>query len=246
MKQIVIVADLQVPYEDPRYVKAVANYISAVRPDEVGQIGDLIDLPGPSRWSKGAAAEYAGDLKQHIDATRKILDAIKFDWVKTGNHDERLETYIQRYAPAMASWDVFSMEAMFETQARGIRLEREPFDVAPGWMAAHGHEGPLKAAAGHTAYHLGKEIFDCSVVCGHTHRAGILSKTVGLGKRQRVITGLEVGHGMAVQYATYIKHKRPNWQQAFGVLWVDGKRVTPQLVSVDGGKFILDGKAYAS
>lgn len=245
MKQIVIVADLQVPYHDPRYVMAVKNYLDAVRPDEVGQIGDLIDLPTPSRWSRGTAREYEPVLQKHIEDTKRMLDVFEFDWVKTGNHDRRVEDYVRKYAPALSSLDALRCEELFGLRERKVRFERDPFTVAPGWIAAHGDEGTYSSIGGRTALGLGRR-WDRSVICGHTHRAGIVSETVGFQGRYRSITGFEVGNGMLTSAATYIKSGTPNWQQAFGVLWVDGKHVTPELIPVVGGRFIVNGKSYSS
>lgn len=245
MLQKALIADLQAPYHDPNYVKAVANYCKAVKPDEVGQIGDLIDLPQPSRWNANTRGMYAQTLKRDIEATKRILDLIPFNWVKKGNHDERAEKAIERHVPWLSGYEPILMENMLGLTERGIRLERKPFRVAPGWIAAHGDEGSLSSIAGRTAFSLAKK-WDANVVIGHCHRAGIVSEQVGFNGRFRQITGMEVGHGMALKHATYVKSGTPNWRQAFGVLWVDGNKTYPELVFVESGRFVIGGKAYAS
>lgn len=245
MKLILIVADLQIPYHDKRYVKAVKNFITAVKPDEIGQIGDFLDEPQPSQWSKGRAGEYAKTLQADINEGKRILDEIHFDWIKFGNHDLRVEEYVRRYAPALEGLDVLRFDRLLGLEDYETRLERQPFTIAPGWVAAHGHEGSLSAISGRTAYSLAEQ-YNRSVVCGHTHRAGLVSATSGFGKDLRVLSGFEVGHGMDVSKATYMKGKTANWQQAFGLLWVEGKLVKPELVPVVNGRFIVNGKEYRS
>lgn len=241
MKSILILPDLQVPYHDPKYIRVMESFIQDFQPDEIGQIGDLMDQPQPSRWNKGLAGEYENTLQKDIDTTKSIIDRLHIQWVKMGNHDERIEAYVERYAPALRSLHSLRFEELLGLEDRGITLYREPFEVAPGWVAAHGHEGSLSSVSGRTAYGLARR-FDRSVVCGHTHRAGIVSETVGL-KKHRTFTGMEVGHGMDLKYATYVKS--PNWQKAFGVLYVEGKEVQPHLIAVaNDNSFIFEGKKY--
>lgn len=244
-KVIVILADLQVPYHDPNYIKVMKKFIDTVRPDEVGQIGDLWDQPEVGRWNKGAAGEYAGTFWKSTKAVREILDLFDFDWIKVGNHDERMEVYLDRYAPALAGPDSeFTLDTVLRMGDRKARLERKPFRVAPGWIAAHGHEGGLSPVSGRTAFGLAQR-WNASVVCGHTHRAGTVSTTVGLPGSRRTITGLEVGHGMLEKHATYIKSSAPNWQRGFGILVVDGNKTYHHLVHMQpDSSFIWDGKVF--
>jgi metallophosphoesterase superfamily enzyme len=241
MKSILILPDLQVPYHDRKFVSVMAQFIDDFKPDEIGQIGDLMDQPQPSRWNKGMAGEYEDTLQKDIDTTKNIVDVLRINWVVMGNHDERIESYVARYAPALRSLHALRFEELLGLEARGVTLYREPFEVAPGWIAAHGHEGTHSSVSGRTAYGLARR-FDRSVVCGHTHRAGIVSESVGLGKKRRTLTGLEVGHGMDEKYATYVKS--PNWQKAFGILHVEGKHTQAELIPVHNNRFIYQGKVY--
>lgn len=241
MKSILILPDLQIPYHDRRFVDLMGRFIEEFKPDEVGQIGDLMDQPQPSRWSKGMAGEYADTLQKDLDLTKQIIKDLRINWIKIGNHDERIEEYVKRYAPALGSLRALEIGELLDLNVTGVKLYREPFSIAPGWIIAHGHEGGLSQVAGRTAYSLAKR-YDSSVIAGHTHRAGVVSETVGIGKHRRVLTGMEIGHGMDLKYATYVKS--PNWQQAFGMMWVDGKTVQAELIPVNNHKFIYQGKVF--
>lgn len=241
MKSVLILPDLQVPYHDPKFIRVMESFIQDFQPDEIGQIGDLMDQPQPSRWNKGLAGEYERTLQNDIDQTKDILSRLSINWVKMGNHDERIEAYVERYAPALRSLSSLRYEELLGLDHNGIVLHREPFEISPGWVIAHGHEGSLSSVAGRTAYGLARR-FDRSVVCGHTHRAGIVSETVGLGRKHRTFTGMEIGHGMDLKYASYVKS--PNWQQAFGILYIEGKRVQPELIPVHNGFFVYQGKKH--
>lgn len=249
-KLIAVVADLQVPYHDPKYVEVLAKFAKAMRQSrqwdfEIGQVGDLGDQPQVGRWNKSAAGEFAGDFWQHVAEIRRIISYLGLDWVKVGNHDERYEKYIADYAPALAGeGSELTLEALYRVgRGTGTKLYRQPFRLSPGWICAHGHEQRGGGqVAGRTAFALA-ERWDRSVVCGHTHRAGTVSKTIGMPKARRRITGMEVGHGMLEKYATYTR--APNWQKAFGLFVVEGGRTYEHLVMMrPDNSFAWDGRIW--
>lgn len=250
-KLIVILADLQVPYQDPRYIRSMLAFTQEMRRSrrwskvEVGQIGDLGDQPEVGRWNKGAAGEFAGTFWKGVRETRRIIRAFDFDWIKDGNHDRRVEDYIAKYAPALGGPDSeITIEKLYEIDPGRTSYERKPFRVAPGWVACHGDEGSMSPIAGRTAFGLTSR-FDASVVCGHTHRAGTVSTTVGLPGKRRRFTGMEVGNGMLESSATYIKSGAPNWQKAFGILVVHEGRTYDQLVMMNpDSSFMWDGRIW--
>lgn len=246
-KLIVVVADLQIPYHDPKYIKSLVGFIGQMKKSrrfdrvEVGQIGDFTDQPETGRWNKGAAGEYRGTFWSGIRAGRKIAEEFRFDWIKVGNHDRRVEDYIEKFSPALGGPD---SEWNLDTLFPGVDFRRDPFKMAPGWIAAHGDEGGSSQVAGMTAFKLTAQ-WDQSVVCGHTHRAGILSKTIGLPGSRRRVAGMEVGHGMVESAATYIKSKAPNWQRGFGAFVVDGRKTYDQLVIMNPDRsFTYDGRIF--
>jgi hypothetical protein len=248
-KLIIVMADLQVPYHDPAYVKVMRRFVRDMRQSgrfhrvELGQIGDLMDQPEVGRWNKGAAGEYSGTFWSGVRATREILRTFDFDWIKVGNHDRRVEDYITKYAPALggdeSEWNLNTLLGLDDRV-----LRRDPFQMAPGWIACHGDEGGLSPVSGRTAFGLALT-YDQSVVCGHTHRAGVVSKTVGLPGSRRRIAGMEIGNGMQEEYATYIKTKSPNWQKGFGLFVVRGQNTYDQLVLMNPDcSFTYDGRVY--
>ncbi|MGJ3559604.1 metallophosphoesterase family protein [Streptomyces sp. INA 01156] len=56
MKRVVVISDTQMPFEDKRALKNVIDFVGEYQPDEVIQIGDLVDYPTPSRWSAGTGS----------------------------------------------------------------------------------------------------------------------------------------------------------------------------------------------
>ncbi len=250
-KLIIVLADLQVPFQDPKYIRVMKKFVDEMRKSknfdtvEVGQIGDLMDQPQVGRWNKSGAGEFAGTFWRDVKATREIIRLFEFDWVKVGNHDRRVEDYIDKYAPALGGDDSeWNLSRLFEIKGKKNILRAKPFKMAPGWIAAHGDEGGLNQVSGRTAFGLANRWGE-SVVCGHTHRAGSVSTTIGMQGSRRRITGMEVGNGMLEASATYIKSAAPNWQKAFGLFVVDGRQTYDQLVMMTPScRFTYDGRVY--
>jgi hypothetical protein len=250
-KTIVIVPDMQVPLHDAKAVQNVISFVKDFGPDQLVNVGDDADCTEVGSWKRGLAVEYGGTFQAGLDATRAVhrqfREALgdKPYHVSRSNHTDRLQAYISRHAPALDSVTGLSLRSLLGYAELGIRFHREPFQIAPGWVCAHGDEGTLSRISGRTAGLLAEK-WGVSVACGHCHRAGLSQKSYGYaGKVTRTVTGLEVGHLMDLKKATYLGGGYGDWQQAFGILYVRSGRVTPVLVPVHpGGKFTVEGKTY--
>jgi hypothetical protein len=125
----------------------------------------------------------------------------------------------------------------------GITYHEEAFRVAPGWAIMHGDEAGVSGVPGQTAWGLTQKT-GLSIACGHTHRAGIRPHTQGVnGRVTRTLYGMEVGCLMDFTKAGYTKTH--NWQQAFGILYVDGNKVSPTLIYIDNKSFVVEGHRYS-
>jgi predicted phosphodiesterase len=244
MERIVVVSDLQIPYHDPRAVYNLIDFIKRYKPDRVVSIGDEIDLPQVSKWEKGRMGEYAGTIGKDRDATVKILEQLRVTDVIRSNHTDRLFNYIASYAPGLYGIPELQLENFLRLPELGITYWRKPMPIAPNWVAVHGDHGRISQVAGQTALKQALQ-HGKSLVCGHTHRLGLSSVTEASGGIVgRILTGLEVGNLMSFKKAFYT-HGSANWQQGFGLLYVDGRNVTPVAVPVaKDGSFIVEGKRY--
>ncbi|MFE7113918.1 hypothetical protein ACFU99_00615 [Streptomyces sp. NPDC057654] len=240
------------PLEHKRANKAVIRFIHDYQPDEVVNIGDITDYTAPARWSAGTRAEYGMTVHQEAAYTRRHhLDPLRrgYDGPVTllgSNHGERPHRYLVDRAPALYSSDAYREDKLLRLDDFGIRFEPLAYDFAPEWTATHGHTRgiALSRYAGGTAIGAARRL-GRSVVMGHTHRAGIVSETTGIGA-SRTRTGVELGHLMDIRKASYLGPGRlANWQLAFGLFYVDGKHVTPTIIPVQStGSFIVEGEKY--
>lgn len=246
---IIALPDFQIPYHDPALTRLFVRFIGEVQPAAVIHVGDFIDEPEPSRWNKGSAGEYAGTLADSFETARQWIRDLRAVYdgpfsLKIGNHDRRVTEYIRRYAPALECFDEMRLESLLRADEYGVKVEHGIFDVAPGWVCAHGDEGGFSSKAGETAMKLAESIGK-SVVCGHTHRAALLAKSHGYNGRTRPLYGLEVGNAMKYGPGSgYLRKGAANWQQAFGILRVRGNETFPEVVYVRAGGFYFEGRWF--
>lgn len=250
-KTIVVVPDMQVPLHDAKAVKSVISFVRDFRPDVLVNVGDDADCTEVGSWKRGLALEYGGTFQDGLDDTREVHRQFRVALgdkpyhVSRSNHTDRLRAYIDRHAPALSPVRGLRLEGLLGYDELGIQFHLEPFQIAPGWVCAHGDEGSLSKISGRTAGLLAEK-WGVSVVCGHSHRAGMSLKSYGYGgKVTKTVTGLETGHLMDLRKATYLDGGFGDWQQAFSILYVRSGKVTPVLVPVHaGGKFTVEGKSY--
>ena len=245
MKRVWLISDLQVPYHDRRAVDAVAQCIEDMRQPEdiVVTVGDEIDLPQVSRWTHGTAGEWERTIGRDRDATVQVLRDLQVDACIRSNHTDRLYNSIMRRLPGLLGLPELDLVNFLRLPDLGIQFHTDAFDVAPGWVVMHGDEAGVSQVAGQTAAGLVKKV-GMSVACGHTHRLGLQPFTTSVnGRVTRTLWGFEVGNLMDMRQAKYAKTH--NWQQGFGLLYVDGKHVTPAPVPIQNKSFVIEGERYA-
>lgn len=251
-KRTVVVSDTQIPFDDRRALSAVIRFIGDTQPDEVVHIGDLMDYPTPSRWTKGSAEEFRQRIKPDSEqAKRRFLEPLRSVYdgpvgVHEGNHDRRPRDYLSKYAPALIEYEAeFRFETLLDFDGFGITVLPEFYHLAPGWVSTHGHRGGIRLSqkASDTAYGAMLR-FGKSVVIGHTHRLGIKPQTFGYGGAQTILWSMEVGNLMNMKLAQYLQGATANWQSGFSLLTVEGRHVKPEIVPVVNGQFSVDGTTW--
>lgn len=250
-ESVLVIPDTHYPDTDTRVWKAVLGAIRETKPDRIIHIGDLMDYPQPSRWTKGTRAEFEGSVfKDSQGAIKNIIEPLRkvFDGpigVHEGNHDERPRLYLEKYAPALSETSEFNFENLLRFDDYGIEKLPEFNKIAPGWITSHGHRGGINLSqiAGNTALNAAKKM-GTNLIMGHTHRAGVSHYTVGFDGSGKTLTGVEVGHLMNPKKVTYLKGGTGNWQQSLAWLTIDGRHVSPALVPVSEGKFSIEGRVF--
>lgn len=248
-----IIPDVQFPYHDSLALAKLLKVVRDHQPDQVIQIGDGIDFPQVSQWSKGTAGEYADTLQDHIEGYRKdvlvpLREAVpkaRLVWLE-GNHDLRLREFVRKYAAPLTNLRALKMESLFALNDLDISYERGPFRVATNTLAVHGHEsgGYCASASAWDAKFTKRYGSDKNFLFGHTHQPFLITRSYGYGGKVTPRFTMNAGSIMDPVAATYVKDGAVNWQMSFAFLRDDGKRVYPQLITMVDRGFWFEGKKY--
>ena len=243
-KRILVVSDLQVPFEHTQAVKNLIKLTRREKFDQVLNVGDELDMQSQSKWAKGTPLEYEGQLDADRERCREILWELGTTDITRSNHTDRLYATLLRGAPSLLGLPELDYPKFMGFDELGIRFHRKPFEFLPNWVLVHGDEGSLNRNGGGTAAGLANK-FGANVVCGHTHRLGLQGLSRGFKGRFKTLWGFEVGNLMDSRKAGYLKAGSANWQMGFGIIEVYDKQITPIPVPVNqDGSFTIYGKVY--
>lgn len=253
-QRIVVISDTQMPYEDKRALKNVIAFIGEYQPDAVYQIGDLMDYPTPSRWSRGTREEYQQRVLSDSEYGKKsFLEPLRAVYsgpigILEGNHDLRPRQYLAEQAPALAEFaETLHFSKLLDFDGFGVDVVKPFHKVGPDTVLIHGHE--IKGSsqiAGTTAFNHAMKA-GVNIIMGHTHRLGIRRHTSQyIGGKATRRWGFEVGNLMDVRGASYLSPGGvANWQQGFGLLYVGKYDVSPVAIDVwPDGSFVVEGQQY--
>lgn len=245
MKLTCVLSDTQFPFHDRRAFAAVCNLL-ADRTDigELFQVGDFFDFTAISRWVKGTGAEDGRTLQKELDVAASAMADINAAYVgeKTrikGNHDDRLDAYLSQHARGLKGLRALDYDTLTLAAEYGWTTVAEPYRLAPKTVAVHGLA--VRSKSGHTA-HAHLEKLPGNIVHGHTHRAGIVYRTLGSHTRW----AMEVGCLMDRQQATYLGPSRAaDWQTGIGFVWQDGQDSWPVYADVKTDHSLMfEGRRY--
>ncbi len=170
--RILVISDLQIPYHHEAAVKNLIKLVNREKFDLVINTGDELDMQAQSKWAKGTGLEWEGQLDADRSLAQQILWDLRTTDITRSNHTDRLYHTLLRGAPSLIGLPELEYPKFMDFASLGIRFHKKPFEFHPGWVLVHGDEGSMNSNAGLTALGLAKK-FGKSVVCGHTHRAGI-------------------------------------------------------------------------
>jgi predicted phosphodiesterase len=248
-KRVVVLSDMQIPLHNVDAINRVVKFVKEYEPDEIYCVGDEADCLAPAQWSKGYAAEFS-NLQRDLDETTKIVTKFRnalgdkpFHLMRS-NHGDRIQKYANKYAPALSTLRDLQYDKLLGYRDLEIVYHRQLWQFSPGWIMGHGDEGSQSRYSGGTAMALARKT-GMSVVCGHTHKLGLLHHNTGYnGKLTSSLYGFEVGNMMDLKQATYLRGGSANWQSGFGLLYIDRGKVTPIPVPFNGNSFTVEGKTY--
>jgi predicted phosphodiesterase len=244
MKTWMVVPDLQIPLEDPEFVTKLVDVANYIKPDGLLFIGDLTDSTEVGCWVKGRAGEYSGQLQAAFDRTADVVARFRravgdVEMVlQDSNHDERTRKYVAENAPALSSLRSLDFSSLAGLDRTGVALVSGVHEFLPGVVSVHGHERAYSSIPGKYGLDRVKE-YGKHVVYGHTHTPLLVTTAVGYGDSHESRWAMNVGHGMDMSKASYLKDGYATWCQAFGLVHSDGVTIQPELIMAIDGKFTL-------
>ena len=174
-ERVLVLADIHAPYYHKAAIKAAINYGKREEADTILFLGDLIDYWAISRWEKDPRQR---NIQGEIDSVRELLDVTRTIFpnatiiIKTGNHDERMESFLNVKAPELLGFEALTLASQFQIDAFGAEIVQDKPLIKIGKLnLIHGHEFQRGAFGGGVnparwLYLKGKE----NAMCGHFHR----------------------------------------------------------------------------
>jgi hypothetical protein len=240
---IFVIPDLQIPLQSKGFCDAMAQCIddNHGRISRVITIGDELDFTSIGRWSDGTPAAYTKALGKERDEWVQVAKDLQVTDTIRSNHTDRLYNSVMRKVPGLLGVPEMELPNFMRLPDLGITFHPKGLRLKD-FIFLHGDEAGTSQIAGTTAKNLVNKT-GLNVVCGHTHRAGIVPYTTSInGKVTRTLFGIETGHCMDVSKASYVKTH--NWQQAWTVLYPTGSTFTPALMPVVKNGFTFEGTRY--
>lgn len=263
-----VAGDAQIPFQDEQAFERFQTAVVETQPDNIVFVGDMIDLPSLSRFAQ--RPEWVGSTQAAIDQYHAFLAQTRANApnanisVVHGNHEQRLDNYIQnnaaevlglRRANAANELAVLTLQYL----VRYDDLDIQSIDGYPNgtlWLednlkAIHGTN--VAKGGSNAAKYLREERE--TTLYGHTHRQELAYRTFNQRLGAVTIAAASPGclaltdgsvpgfrHTVDAQ-GQLVKHAE-DWQQ--GLIVIDHNQsnhhIQPVRFQDDG--FVLDGKRY--
>lgn len=208
---ILVLSDIHCPYHD---VDALTRAMSSVEdPDSVILLGDVLDFHRISKYPNDRdTLSFTEELiigKQLLYGIRERFPNAKIYYIE-GNHEVRLDAYIQRNANELSDLPSLRMEALLGLDDIEIPYIKNGFIHCGDMTFLHGHE--MRGIGG---VNPSRKLFakmHKSAMCGHLHRPDVFYTRDGAGK---LIQCHVIGH-LGEPNPRY--HPRNDWQHGYAIV----------------------------
>ena len=242
------------PIHDPNAIRCAVEVAKAVQPDQIIQLGDLLDLaPWSIKWPRPpktlsttqpalqAAHDFLSELRGACpDADIKVIE---------GNHEERIQRALVALlgeavdlTPIGSSQAALSVPTLLSLDALGV-------EYLSGYPNAHLWVGDMQilhgtvvgAGGGTTASKILKSTSH-SQMYGHIHRMELASRSITDRDGKRVIWAGSPGTLARTDGTVPGSNPCCDWQQGLVLLHVgeDGV-VTPEMIPIRDGRVAFRG-----
>lgn len=212
LQKWLILPDQHIPYNDKRYWKLIIQVGRKMKPHGILILGDFLDFYPISFHSKDP--KRRGDLHVELLEANRHLDELdslraKDKRYQEGNHEFRLQRFIQEKAP--------ELHTLIPTVPEALGLTKRGWQFTP--YKSNGRIGHFRythdvGASGAYAHYKAGQAFQKSNGTGHTHRAGL--HYFGTIEGETKVSGM-FGWGGNKEAADYANEtQKKDWVLAFG------------------------------
>lgn len=242
LEKFLVVPDTHIPYHNKQSLGLVMNAAAGWGPDGIVVIGDFADFFAVSDHLKDPVR--ATKLDWEVAQVNAALDDLDDLGAKTkifvaGNHEDRMERYVQKKAP--------ELHALLKVEDK-LKLAERGWEYVP--YKHHTQAGKVYlthdvGAAGRDSVFKALDIFNHSVVTGHSHRMAYVVENDATGETPRVSAQFGwLGDTEQVEYMSRAK-ARKYWPQGFGYGYLDEAGILYLVPApIVDGKAVVEGKVY--
>lgn len=171
-----IICDVHLGFHDIDAIRACIQFLRTMKVDNIVLNGDTIDAHKLSRWAKRKDdIEFTTELqmaRNFIDNLRATFSKARI-YFKVGNHEDRLERYIQEKADQFAG--LVTWQSLLELDAKGIKfVDSNQIMFCHGTWITHGHEIKVNGSANPAVTLMNKTM--ANTCMGHLHRSQTMHK----------------------------------------------------------------------
>lgn len=218
MKSFVSLSDIHYPYEDKDAMILVKKFLADFHPDILILNGDIYDCPQLSKYSqrhKEAAnsRQLGDDLAYGLRQLGELIDLANPQQTHfiSGNHEDRLNSYVGRNAPAIASVINLDTGQLFAPPTSTFYPYGSGLWLTDSLFVYHGTRIGINWTAAE------QRDVGASTITGHQHRQGVTYH------RDRSRQYKNVGQGCLCRLDPPYMRVPPDWQQGFAFGWVWGQ-----------------------
>lgn len=247
----VIIGDYQIGLHDRAFIDRQCQIIRDLNPDIVISTGDELDFTSLGRWVQGLPGQYGRSIHEERqvwvnEIAPQISEAAPNAQKRMcdSNHIRRLPQSVERLMPGLADAPELFVKNFLHLDELGWVFDEGPTEFLPGVVYSHGDDWNVTSRGQSQKFREVIKTRQANVVFGHSHQAGLYTTALGYGYNMDTKFALNVGHGMVLREAQYIKSTSPDWSRGIGILYYDGESVHPELHLEVGGKIRVNGKSY--
>ncbi len=170
-----ICSDIHLPYHDPLALSACFTEFKRRGVDGIYLNGDVMDFEKISRFGKIPDGKYLKDEvevgRSFIKSIRRMFPRIPIFW-KDGNHEKRLQSYINEKCPELANLYGMDTPTMMGLNDEDVKVQYVPENIVSRfgklWIA-HGHELGMGGGSVNIARQVSLRVM-VNILVGHWHK----------------------------------------------------------------------------